>query len=343
MSSTRIALDAMGGDDAPAAVLDGALAALAGDGALSAEQVILVGDSAAIEAHLDERGGNPGFEVLAATEVVEMGEDPRRALRSKPDNSISVAVGCVKAGRASGLVSMGNTGMVVAASTLLLGRLKGVRMPAIAVTVGVTGSPMVLLDMGANIEASPENLEHNALMGSIYAQDCLGIAAPRVGLLNVGEEAEKGPKRLKETHLLLEELDLDFIGNVEGGDVFGGGVDVVVTDGFTGNVILKLLEQFGGFVIRRLVGASAQEGVEVPGVALQAVMQDLDYATYGGALLLGVNGVVVIGHGRSDARAVANALKQAARAVDAGVNGHILAGLAGRRADCGEISEERTE
>jgi glycerol-3-phosphate acyltransferase PlsX len=327
MSAARIALDAMGGDNAPGTILDGALASLEGEGGVSADRIVLVGDAEEIGAQLLERGGNPGFEVLHASEVVGMEEDPRRAMRSKPDNSISRAAALVKQGEAVGLVSMGNTGMVVAASTLLLGRLKGIRIPAIAVTVGVTGKPMVLLDMGANVEATPENLLHNGVMGSIYAQDCLGMEEPRVGLLNVGEEPEKGTKRYKEAHQLLAMSGLAFIGNVEGGDVFGGGVDVVVTDGFTGNVILKLLEQFGGFVLRKVASAAAEAGMELSPEVLGTVMHDLDYASYGGALLLGVDGVVVIGHGMSDARAVGNALSQAFKAADAGVNDHIIGGL----------------
>ena len=179
----------------------------------------------------------------------------------------------------------------------------------------------------ANVDATPENLLHNGVMGSIYAQDCLGIEDPTVGLLNVGEEPEKGSKRFKEAYQLLSAGGVKFIGNVEGGDVFAGGADVVVTDGFTGNVILKLLEQFGGFVMNKVAAGAEKAGTELSADVFGAVVQDLDYAAYGGALLLGVDGVVVIGHGKSDSRAVGNALRQAARAADAGVNQHIIAGL----------------
>lgn len=327
MTEGRIALDAMGGDEAPGAIIDGALASLDGEDVLTADRIVLVGDSGSIEAHLSERGGNPGFEIIHAADAVEMAEDPRRALRSKPDNSISRAAQFVKDGGGTGLVSMGNTGMVVAASTLVMGRLPGIRMPAIAVTVGFSGNPMVLVDMGANVDATPENLLHNGVMGSIYAQDCLGIKEPRVGLLNVGEEPAKGSKRCKEAYQLLSAGGVKFIGNVEGGDVFAGRADVVVTDGFTGNVILKLLEQFGAFVLNKVAAGAEMAGTELPADVLGAVMQDLDYAAYGGALLLGVDGVVVIGHGKSDSRAVGNALRQAARAADAEVNQHIIAGL----------------
>jgi len=327
MTLGRIALDAMGGDDAPAAIVRGALASIEGDAPISADRIILVGDKAAIEAELELAGGDPGFEIHHASEVVEMAEDPRRAMRGKPDNSISVAAQLVKEGRAACLVSMGNTGMVVAASTLLLGRLPGIRMPAIAVAVGFTGQPMVIVDMGANVDASSENLLHNGLMGAIYAQDCLGIDEPRVGLLNVGEEPEKGPKRFKEAHQLLSDGDLGFVGNVEGGEVFSAKADVIVTDGFTGNVVLKLLEQFGEYVLSKVARSAKEAGVELSPDVFGPVISDLDYAAYGGALLLGVDGVVVIGHGKSDSRAVSNALRQASRASDAGINDHIIAGL----------------
>lgn len=327
MPPARIALDAMGGDEAPGEIVAGALQALEGEDCLAAEQVALVGDSEQIAASLEECGGNPGFEIIHAAQVVEMGEDPRSAMRSKPDNSISQAAELVKRGDASGLVSMGNTGMVVAASTLLLGRLPGIRMPAIAVTAGFTGRPLVLVDMGANVDPSAVNLLHNAVMGSIYAQDCLGIAAPRVGLLNIGGEPEKGPKLYKEAHGLLAKSELAFIGNVEGGDIFGDCVDVIVTDGFTGNVILKTLEQFAAFILEKISIGASEHNAELPSAIFQGIGRDLDYAAYGGALLLGVNGVVVIGHGKSDSRAVSNALRQASRANAAGVNQHIIAGL----------------
>lgn len=327
MTLGKVALDAMGGDDAPGAIVSGAIASIQGEDAISADRVILVGDKDVVTAELERSGGNPGFEIHHASEVVGMAEDPRRAMRGKPDNSISVAAQLVKEERAVGLVSMGNTGMVVAASTLLLGRLPGIRMPAIAITVGFTGRPLVIVDMGANVDASAENLLHNGLMGAIYAQDCLGIDTPRVGLLNVGQEPEKGPKRCKEAHQLLSDGDVGFIGNVEGGEIFSSNADVIVTDGFTGNVMLKLLEQFGEFVLGKVAQSAKEAGVELSSDVFGPVVRDLDYAAHGGALLLGVDGVVVIGHGKSDSRAVSNALKQASRAADAGINKHIIAGL----------------
>jgi glycerol-3-phosphate acyltransferase PlsX len=327
MAQGRIALDAMGGDDAPGAIVRGAIASLKDEEAIPAERLILVGDQGAISEELEQSGGNPGFEIQHAAEVVGMAEDPRRAMRAKPDNSISVAAQLVKEGRAVGLVSMGNTGMVVAASTLLLGRLPGIRMPAIAVTVGFTGHPIVIVDMGANVDASPENLLHNGMMGSFFAQDILGIDAPRVGLLNVGEEQEKGPKRCKDAFQLLSGTCDGFIGNVEGGGIFSSDADVIVTDGFTGNVMLKLLEQFGEFILSKVAVSAKHAGMELSDDVFGPVIRDLDYAAYGGALLLGVDGVVVIGHGKSDPRAVSNALRQAVRAADTGINKHIISGL----------------
>ena len=333
MTATKIALDAMGGDDAPCATVAGAIASLDGEGSLSAERVILVGREDELQAELDKAGGNPGFAIQPAQEVVEMGEDPRKAMRGKPNNSITVATQLVKEGRAVGTVSMGNTGMVVAASTLLLGRLEGIRMPSIAVTAGLTGEPMVIVDMGANVDATAENLLHNGIMGSVYASGVLGVSSPRVGLLNVGEEPEKGPKRVKEAHAMLADTQLNFVGNIEGGDVFASAADVVVADGFTGNVILKLMEQFGGFLLGEVVKSAKAASVDLPKDALLPVIRGLDYATYGGALLLGVDGTVVIGHGRSNSRAVANALKQAARAADAEINAQIISGLEGIHLD----------
>jgi glycerol-3-phosphate acyltransferase PlsX len=330
MASPRIALDVMGGDDAPGAILEGALAACAGAGSarLAPERILLVGDRARMEAGLAERGGNPGFELEHATQVVEMGDSPAQALRAKPDNSIARCVKAVREGRAAAVVGMGNTGACVGAATLGLGTIPGVRRPGIAVTLALTGEPLTILDMGANIAPKPDHLYQYGAMGSTYATGCLGQANPRVGLLNVGEEKGKGTDLLKEAYELLEGSRLCFVGNVEGGDIFRGVCDVVVTDGFTGNVILKLLEQFAAFFMGKIVAELARGGAGPAGGALRKLEASIDYKSYGGALLLGVNGVVVIGHGRSDAKAVANALAQAARAVDAGVPARIERGLA---------------
>ncbi len=333
MAAPKIALDVMGGDDAPSATLKGALLASSPQGPLGIppDRVLLVGDQSRMEAALHELGGNPGFELLHASQVVAMGDSPAQALRAKPNSSIAAAVRAVHEGRAGALVSMGNTGACVAAATLGLGTLVGVKRPGIAVTLALSGNPVTILDMGANIAPKAQHLVHYGAMGSVYMRDCLGIADPRVGLLNVGEERGKGTDVLKDAYELFESSGLRFVGNVEGRDIFRGICDVVVTDGFTGNVILKLLEQFSSFMLGLVMQELENHGAADWGKqSLQAVRRSIDYSTYGGALLLGVAGVVVIGHGRSDERAVANAIGLGCRAIDADVNRHIEQGLAQR-------------
>ena len=330
MASPRIALDVMGGDHAPRATLEGALRACdpASERPLEPSRVVLVGDEAAIRAGLAELGGDPGFVVQHASQAIGMAEAPATALRAKPDSSIAVGVGLVKQGAAGAVVSMGNTGAVVGAATLVLGTLEGVKRPAIAVTLELSGHPVTLLDMGANIASKPQHLAQNALMGAVYQRDCLGTADPRVALLNIGTEPSKGTDLLKDAYPLLEAAPVRFVGNIEGTDIFRAAADVVVTDGFTGNVVLKLLESFAGFMMDLVLKELRAHEVQWAPEALQHINRKIDYAEYGGALLLGVRGIVLKGHGRSDAGAVANALVQAARALDARVNEHIVSGLA---------------
>jgi glycerol-3-phosphate acyltransferase PlsX len=260
--------------------------------------------------------------------VIAMGDSPAQALRAKPDSSIMRCVGAVKTGQAGAVVSMGNTGAVVGAATVGLGTLAGVRRPGIAVTLELTGDPVTLIDMGANISPKPDHLFQYGAMGSVYMQSCLGVKRPRIGLLNVGEEKGKGTDVQKEAYGLFEDSPFEFVGNVEGSDIFQGRCDVVVCDGFTGNVVLKLLEQFSTFFLGRILGELERHGAAWGQDALKNLRRSIDYSTYGGALLLGVNGVVVIGHGRSDENAVANAVALACRAIDARVNDKIEAGLA---------------
>jgi glycerol-3-phosphate acyltransferase PlsX len=330
MPPSLIALDVMGGDHAPEAILKGALAACSPMGTLriAPERILLVGDRPRIERMLEEAGGNPGFELAHASQVIEMGDAPATALRAKPDNSISISIGAVKQGRAGAAVSMGNTGAMVGAATLGLGTLQGVRRPGIAVTLALTGKPVTFLDMGANVAPKADHLVQYGAMGTIYMRDCLGLRSPRVGLLNVGEEKGKGTDLHKEAYDLLERAELDFVGNVEGNDLFRGRCDLVVCDGFTGNVVLKLLEQFSAFLLGMVLEELKQHQADWGTSALGKVGRAIDYSTYGGALLLGVNGVVVIGHGRSDETAVANAVALACRALDAHVNEHIEQGMA---------------
>ncbi|MCE9595007.1 MAG: phosphate acyltransferase PlsX [Planctomycetes bacterium] len=329
MAALRIALDVMGGDHAPDATLKGALLSVSAEAKhrIEPSRLLLVGDKAAIEQGLAALGGNPGFEIVHASQVIAMAESPASALRSKPDSSIAVSIALVKKGLAGAAVSMGNTGAMVGAATLMLGTLEGVKRPGIAVAVNLTGKPVTLLDMGANTAPKAQHLVQYGLMGSVYARACLGLAEPRVGLLNIGEEEGKGTELHKEAYPLFKASGLNFVGNIEGHDIFRQSADVVVTDGFTGNVVLKLLEGFSQFMLQLVLGELKAHGASWAGEALAHVKKRVDYAEYGGALLLGVQGTVVIGHGRSDATAVSNAIGQGARAMDAQVNEHIVTGL----------------
>lgn len=333
MDSARIALDVMGGDHAPQALIEGALAAIERFDEVRPERLVLVGDAERVQACLAEVGAPPGFEVQHASQVIEMGESPSAALRGKPDSSIAGCVRALKEGRASAMVSVGNTGAVVAASTVGLGTLEGVRRPGIAVTFDIAEKPLTMLDMGANTAPKAAHLCHYGVMGSVFMQECLGLPEPRVALLNIGEERGKGTGLFKEAHELLEAAPVRFTGNIEGNEVFQGKADVVVTDGFTGNVVLKLLEGFSAFMLELVLRELRGHRVEWAPEVLATLHRKIDYAETGGALLLGARGNVVIGHGRSDARAVANAIGLAARATDKDVNDHIVKGVAKQLAD----------
>lgn len=308
-----MAVDAMGGDRAPAEIVAGACQVAAELGI----PVLLVGEPGAIE----PAGPQPGIELLAASQSIGMDEDPGRAVRVKKDSSLVRCAEAVHEGRACAMVSAGNTGAAMASALLRMGRLHGVQRPAIAAVIPVPGStPTILIDSGANVDCTPSMLVQFAQMGWALAVERFGMAEPRVGLLSIGEEASKGGSLVKEAHVLLAEgaagPDVRFIGNVEGRDVMTDRVDVVVTDGFTGNVVLKTLE--GG--VKAVVGAvlSALTSTEEVKAAAKEVMpallplaNELDPETIGGAVLLGVNGVCVISHGSSGARAIVNAVKVA--------------------------------
>jgi glycerol-3-phosphate acyltransferase PlsX len=329
-AQSRIALDVMGGDHAPGINLDGVQ--LVVEAGLPAARLVLVGDEATIRAGLAARGIEAylaqGCQILHSPEVIGMDEKPGVALRAKPRSSIMVATGAVKQGLAGAHVSMGNTGAVVGAATVGLKTLEGVRRPGIAIIAILGGHPVALLDMGANTAPKPEHLVQYGAMGTVLAREVAGVKEPRVGLLNIGEEASKGTDFLRETHDLLAASGQRFIGNVEGNDLFEGAADVIVTDGFTGNIVLKLMEGFAEYLLKLFAGELAQRKAPWAAECLAGLARKVDYAEYGGALLIGVQGVVVIGHGRSDGRAVANAIRFAARALDARVNEAIVRGLA---------------
>ena len=315
---TRIAVDAMGGDRGPEAVVDGALAAR-GDGI----EPILFGS-----ASLDAKG----LELWPTTQVVAMREKPADAFREKTDSSLVRAVRAVADGEADAVVSAGNTGAMLAAGLVLLRRVRGVRRPAIAVPIPARRGPCVLVDAGANADCRAEHLLQFATMGAVFAEEMLEIARPEVRLLSIGEEPEKGNQLTLEAHALLAASDLDFRGNAEGRDILEGAADVLVTDGFTGNVALKAVEG----TIRTLLDSlreeiTASSAGTVGGLlirpAARRLRKRLDPDTYGGAYLLGLRGLVVIAHGNSSATAIANAIRLAARGVDHDVVGRLAARL----------------
>ncbi|NLO06401.1 MAG: phosphate acyltransferase PlsX [candidate division WS1 bacterium] len=320
----RIAVDAMGGDFAPEQIVAGAV--LAADEVDA--QVSLVGRPEAIRACIGERPVNGRLEIEAAQDIIEMGESPRAALRGRDDSSIARAVGLVKDERAQAVVSAGNSGAFMAVAATRLGVVPGVKRPAIALTLPHPSGYRVLLDAGANADCKPEHLRDFGLMGSVYAQYTLGFDSPRVGLLSIGEETSKGNELTKAAHELLEAADLNFIGNVEGGDVFRECCDVIVCDGFVGNVVLKTLEGLTAMLTAQvreaiLSNPALQSAMPAFEGELRRIANQFDAAEYGGALLLGVNGVAIVGHGCSDARAVRNAIGFAQRAVHARLVEHL--------------------
>ena len=298
-----IAVDAMGGDNAPNDIVAGARRAVDELGV----DVILVGRS-------DEIGDPLGLEVLEASEVISMSDDGAKAVRIKKDSSLVRGSELVRDGQASAFVSAGNTGATVAAALLRMGRIKGVSRPAVATVIPVPGGePTVLLDSGAMADCQPSWLAQFAQMGSVFSRLRFGVADPRVGLLSIGEESSKGNKLTRETHGVLAALDnINFIGNVEGRDVMSDVVDVVVTDGFTGNVVLKTLEgalmSLVGAIFEALSGPESGDSGAASLGLLAPLATELDPETHGGALLLGVKGVSIIGHGSSTATAIVNAI-----------------------------------
>jgi len=310
----RVAVDAMGGDRGPEEIVAGAL------DARSEDVVPVIVGPADLDTH--------GLELIEAPDLIAMDEKPTEAVRAKPNSSLVTACRAVGEGQAKAVVSAGNTGAMLAACLLELRRVSGVRRPAIAVTIPSSSGASVLLDSGANADARPEDLLQFAHMGAVFAEEILDVRNPEIRLLSIGEEAEKGNQLTLEAHALLAASDLNFGGNTEGRDLLRGAADVVVTDGFTGNVTLKLLEG----TIANLLDAFRQEitattrgklGGLLIRPAARRLRNRLDPDTYGGAYLLGLRGLAVIAHGNSSRRAIANAVRLAARGVDHDVVGRL--------------------
>jgi glycerol-3-phosphate acyltransferase PlsX len=314
----------MGGDHAPAAVVAGTLdAARAGIG------VALVGDEPTVRAELARLGAPDAVPVVHAPDRVPMDDlSPALTVRANAGTSISVCMTEMRRSGADAVVTMGHTGAGLAAALLRLGRAPGVRRPALASPFPTQSGPCVLIDIGANVDVKPEHLVQFAVMGSAYARGALAVPDPRVGLVSIGEEAGKGSELVHEAFGLLEQAPINFVGNIEGRDIPAGTVDVAVMDGFTGNVLIKFAEGLGSVVGRLLNEAIKSGPLSLAGGALlsgslRRMKDQMDYRTYGGAALLGVRGMVVIGHGRSDARAVKRAIEVAARGVEADTTGMI--------------------
>ena len=315
-----IAVDAAGGEYAPHEIVKGALKAAHDYGV----GIALIGRKDLLHVQAGRHRKNLNISLVDASQTIEDHESPVEAVNNKPDSSIMVGINMVKSGEADAFVSAGNTGAVLYSSLMVLGRIQGIDRPAIAsiINVNVT-SPALLIDSGANANCRPSHLVQFAQLGTVYAREVLGVATPRVGLLNNGTEESKGNRLMQETHGLLKETDLNFIGNVEGQSLFQGDADVIVADGFTGNVVLKTLEGLGDTFLRLRNVAQVfskashmQSRSALLDVGLGSLVRRIDYRESGGACLLGVDGDVIIAHGRSQSKAIRNAIGLAKQSVD---------------------------
>ena len=323
----KIAIDAMGGDHAPQAVIEGALLA-AQDFAV---ELVLVGEQDAIERELAKRRDAPKFDIVAASQVVPMHESPSVALR-KRDSSISVAFEMMRRGEVDAVVSAGNSGAMMAVGMFVMGTLSKVARPAILVVVPSMTQGTVIVDAGANVDCKPRHLVQFGLMGAIYSDRVLGVPQPRVGVLSNGEENGKGNDLTRAASEQLAATSLNYIGYVEGRDIFNGKVDVVVCDGFTGNIALKSMEGVASFAGEVLKSAFQKNipsrlGYLLSRKSLSEAYRRLDYAEYGGAPLIGLDGVAIIAHGGSNPRAIKNAIRAARDAVNQEMNRHIAEAL----------------
>jgi glycerol-3-phosphate acyltransferase PlsX len=310
----------MGGDHAPGEIVAGALRAREELGV----EVLLVGDPQQIEAALPSKTNLGQVEIVSATDAIAMDEEPLSAIRRKPKASINVAMNLVKNQKADGVVSAGHSGAAMAAALLRLGRLPGIDRPAIGAVFPtlIASKPVLILDVGANVDCRPKFLDQFAVMGSIYSEYVLGTPNPKVGLLNIGEEDSKGnDAAVRANQILRENSQISFIGNAEGRDVLSGRFDVIVCDGFVGNVLLKFAEAVGDIVLQILreelpQGIRGQIGSAILKPNLKRIKQRVDHAEHGGGLLLGVAGICIIGHGSSQAPSIFNAIRIAKEAVD---------------------------
>jgi len=328
----KIAVDAMGGDYAPAVVVEGAIAAVKEYGL----EILLVGHIPTLEKMLAEyRYSGFGIQLHPASEVIEMDDAAAVSVRKKKDSSIVVGLNLVRDGQADAFFSAGNTGAVACAAILTLGLLPGIERPGIGIVMPTLDNPSMVIDVGANINPKPVHLLQYGIMADTYMRKIFNRNNPTVGLLNVGEEETKGTDFLKESYELLEQSHLNFIGNVEGKDLFSGKCDIIICDGFVGNVALKVTESVAEtlheFLKRHLMGNFWNIlGVMLLKGSLRRFKRDIDYAEYGGAPLLGVNGVVIIGHGRSNIKAIKNAIRVAKEEVERNVNKEIVKVVAER-------------
>jgi glycerol-3-phosphate acyltransferase PlsX len=324
----RIALDAMGGDFGPPNIVGGAVMALKEYPHIA--KLFLVGDTPRIEAELKKLGCNDGrIEITHATQVVEMSDGAVDAVRRKKDSSVSRAVDLVKKGDAAAIVSAGHTGAAVAATTIKLRTLPGVDRPGIAAVIPSETNIFVLIDAGANSDPRPDHMVQYAIMGSVYSRHVLGYEKPAVGLMSIGDEDMKGSDLTKEVFKMLKQSGLNFRGNIEGHDLFADPVEVVVCDGFVGNVILKTCESIGDAIFKWLKHELMKSKTRMAGAylarnAFLTIKKKVNYEEYGGMPLLGVNGICIIAHGASTPLAIKNALRVAAESIEQQVNPHIV-------------------
>ncbi len=319
----KIAVDAMGGDYAPVEIVKGVIKAIH---EYKGIEIILIGKQPLLHVLAGKQIKKLGISVVHAEQNIEFHEHPMEALRNKPDASIPVGIGLIKQGKADAFISAGSTGAVFAAALTMLGKVEGVSRPAIASIINLshTRLPALLLDAGANADCRPQHMVQFAQLGNLYASRIFGLASPRIGLLSNGTEDTKGNRLTVETHQILRKSGLNFIGNIEGNDLVNDVADIIVTDGFTGNILLKALEGLGESIVRirgvekahttgnpRLTGKSLSAAV-----GLSSFIRNMDYSEFGGACLLGVRGNVIISHGRSKAKAIKNAIGIANRTAE---------------------------